>query len=381
MQVEVDTLHKPLQPILKWAGGKTHELKFILPALPVSFQNYYEPFVGGGAVYMAIPARKSFINDRSEELISLYKHVAENNQTVYAHLSAILKFWDFLEKYCAGNATEFITLYHAFTLDKLTQSEVTGKLTLMVENDRVGIEKNLPQFTGSIRGFIRQLERSIASKFARMKKLEKSKGQLSDQDRISNLETAMKGAFYTYLRELYNLHRYSGDEQELQSALFLYLRNYAFSGMFRYNSQGKFNVPYGGMGYNRKNFSKKIEYIYSEEVRNHLQNTVIENGDFEAFLKKTKPTKKDFIFLDPPYDSEFSTYDDNLFEARDQKRLADYLINDCKAQWMMVIKRTPFIEKLYSAPHLKTEIFGKKYLVSFKNRNDKDVEHLMITNY
>jgi DNA adenine methylase len=39
--------------------------------------------------------------------------------------------------------------------------------------------------------------------------------------------------------------------------------------------------------------------------------------------------------LDPPYDSEFSTYAKNEFNKDDQKRLANYLINDCPAKWMM----------------------------------------------
>jgi len=52
--------------------------------------------------------------------------------------------------------------------------------------------------------------------------------------------------------------------------------------------------------------------------------------------------------LDPPYDSEFSTYDKNIFNKEDQKRLADYLIKDCNAKWMMIIKNTEFIFDLYN---------------------------------
>lgn len=61
---------KKLYPILKWAGGKEQELKYIIPNLPSNFSNYYEPFVGGGAVYTALQANEYFINDKSEELIS-----------------------------------------------------------------------------------------------------------------------------------------------------------------------------------------------------------------------------------------------------------------------------------------------------------------------
>jgi DNA adenine methylase len=48
---------------------------------------------------------------------------------------------------------------------------------------------------------------------------------------------------------------------------------------------------------------------------------------------------------------------------------------------MMVIKNTEFIYGLYNKPNINMSSFDKKYLVSFQNRNDKDAEHLIITNY
>ena len=43
-----------LSPLIKYPGGKEKELNYIIPALPVKIDNYYEPFVGGGAVYLSI---------------------------------------------------------------------------------------------------------------------------------------------------------------------------------------------------------------------------------------------------------------------------------------------------------------------------------------
>ncbi len=48
-----DLRAKRLTPLLKWAGGKEQELKHILPMIP-SFDAYYEPFVGGGAIFFSI---------------------------------------------------------------------------------------------------------------------------------------------------------------------------------------------------------------------------------------------------------------------------------------------------------------------------------------
>ena len=148
-----------------------------------------------------------------------------------------------------------------------------------------------------------------------------------------------------------------------------------------FNSSGDFNVPYGGIAYNRKNFQKKVDYLKTKELKSLLDKTLIENEDFETFFEKNKPTKNDFVFLDPPYDSEFSTYAKNEFTKQDQIRLANYLTEKCKAKWMMIIKNTDFIYNLYDNKGLNIKSFEKTYLVSFMNRNDKNVEHLLITNY
>lgn len=111
-----------------------------------------------------------------------------------------------------------------------------------------------------------------------------------------------------------------------------------------------------------------------------MENTEIFCDDFELFLNTIKPKKDDFIFLDPPYDTEFSTYAKNEFDKEDQIRLCEYLKNT-EANIMLVIKNTDFIYNLYNVKEFKIKTFDKKYLVSFQNRNDKSVEHLLITNY
>ena len=151
--------------------------------------------------------------------------------------------------------------------------------------------------------------------------------------------------------------------------------------MFRYSNKGEFNVPYGGIAYNSKYMFKKIDYYKSELLQEHFRKTKIYNVDFEEFLQKSNPTQDDFVFLDPPYDSEFSTYAQNPFMKEDQQRLADYMLNKCKAKWMMIIKNTDFIYNLYNKKGINIRTFDKEYLVSFMNRNNKKVTHLLITNY
>ena len=195
---------------------------------------------------------------------------------------------------------------------------------------------------------------------------------LPDGDIAANFESALKSAYYMHLRHLYNKTSEYEISPPLAAAIYFFVRENAYAAMFRYNRRGKFNVPYGGISYNRKDLGRKIVYLHSAELRSHLGNTVVENMDFEAFLQKYHPQPDDFIFLDPPYDSEFSTYARNQFDRQDQERLARYLLHHCKARFMLVIKNTAAIRDLYCQTDLNIQAFDKKYLVSFQDRNKRD---------
>ena len=82
-----------MNPIIKWAGGKEKELPYIKENLPNKIERYIEPFVGGGAVYFNIDIKKSLINDKSKELINLYKCIQENDKEFFCKLKAIYKNW------------------------------------------------------------------------------------------------------------------------------------------------------------------------------------------------------------------------------------------------------------------------------------------------
>lgn len=377
-------LSTKLQPLLKWAGGKEKELKYIIPNLPAHFENYYEPFVGGGAVYTTIQAQKYFINDRSRELIYFYKCIIDRNrEDFFTTLDEMTYSWSILARFIQNNIFFFSKTYRAYVEDQITYE----KLQAMINEFAIDHTHDLyAMFPATLQcnmwNFIKEVQVNFVRKIKRMKAIETKEQQaLSDIHIVDNIVTALKSAFYMHIRHLYN----NKDQLQLslprQSALFFFIRNFAYSGMFRYNAQGNFNVPYGGMAYNRKRFKRKIDYLKTPALQRHLSHTIIENLDFEDFLRKHRPSKDDFLFLDPPYDSEFSTYAQNEFTKDDQIRLAHYLIDGCPAKWMMIIKNTDFIYNLYINKGLRIKSFSKTYLVSFMNRNDKNVEHLLITNY
>lgn len=65
----------PIKPFIRWAGGKSRLLLRILPHVPTSIRNYYEPFLGGGAVFLACASRvsgRSHLADLNEHLIAAW---------------------------------------------------------------------------------------------------------------------------------------------------------------------------------------------------------------------------------------------------------------------------------------------------------------------
>jgi DNA adenine methylase len=370
-----------LAPLLKWAGGKEQELKHILPLIP-SFDVYYEPFVGGGAVFFSIQSRKKFINDKSPDLFSLYMMIAQQDEGLFRALDTLLYSWQHVSRIVDECAVGLIKIYKAYSMDTSSPGEMQSGLLEFIQHHTAEFNEMLKAFFDKdTENFIREIKRNLLSKTRRMKELENRKWKLPEHDIVANIECALKSAFYMHLRYLYNRMGEYKIPPNLAAAIFFFVRENAYASMFRYNSKGEFNVPYGGISYNRKDLARKVAYLRSPEVELHFKNTVIENMDFEAFLQKHPPQAEDFIFLDPPYDSEFSTYSQNEFGREDQKRLASYLLKQCRAKFMLVIKNTPTIHHLYGNAGLNIKAFDKKYLVSFQDRNNREAEHLIITNF
>lgn len=377
-----------MNPIIKWAGGKEKELPYIKENLPSNIRRYIEPFIGGGAVYFNLGIKKSIINDKSEELINLYKCIKNNDKEFFCKLKAIYKNWILLERVVENNSIELLKIYREYCIDLSINSENRNIKTKFNDKIYAFVIKHAEEFNGilssdfniEIDNFINEIAKNLISKMNRMFKIEIQRKQMNKKDTLDNIECAFKSAFYMHFRHLYNETEKLNINTSFYTAIFYFIREFCYASMFRYNKNGKFNVPYGGISYNRKEFRKKIEYIDSKEIKEYMEQTQIYCDDFETFLKKVKPEKGDFIFLDPPYDTEFSTYAKNEFAKKDQVRLCEYL-KTTRANIMLIIKNTEFIYNLYNTKEFKIKTFEKKYLVSFQNRNDKDVEHLLITNY
>ena len=69
-----------MEPVMKWAGGKRQilsQLKELMPPELLEGHTYYEPFVGGGSVFMALAHNRAVINDSNAELINVYEQIKE----------------------------------------------------------------------------------------------------------------------------------------------------------------------------------------------------------------------------------------------------------------------------------------------------------------
>ena len=128
-----------LKPIIKWPGGKEKELEFIFPNAPSKINNYYEPFVGGGAVFMALNAENFFINDKSVELINLYKLISSKNPEFYKWANGIELAWKNTLSY--ASSTNLSSLFISFRNNEIDVKELKSNIENFVKENQ---EKIIP---------------------------------------------------------------------------------------------------------------------------------------------------------------------------------------------------------------------------------------------
>lgn len=71
-----------LAPVLKWVGGKTKLLPEIRARMPTTYRRYYEPFVGGGALFFALAPETPIIGDMNPALVEMYIAVAQHTEGI-----------------------------------------------------------------------------------------------------------------------------------------------------------------------------------------------------------------------------------------------------------------------------------------------------------
>ncbi|MBP6060631.1 MAG: DNA adenine methylase [Candidatus Pacebacteria bacterium] len=273
------------KPFVKWVGGKRQLLvqfrRFNLYP-PEKFNpnenKYFEPFVGGGAVFFDLLPKNAVLSDLNSDLVTTY-NVIKNN----------------------------------------------------------------------VNGLIKSLKKHKYEKnyFLKIRAVDPSK--------LSNLEIASR---------------------------FIYLNRTCFNGMYRVNSSGKFNVPFG-------KYSNPLicDEVNLRRVSKALKGVTIKHQDYKKVLKEAK--KGDFVYFDPPYfpvskTASFTAYTNDAFLEKEQIELRDTFVKLHKRGCFVMLSNsdTTFINKIYSEVQGAriTKVQAGRAINSNSSKRGKITE-VLVTNY
>lgn len=369
-----------LKPLIKWPGGKSSEIGRFASLIP-DYDRYIEPFVGGGAVYFYLKPERAVINDISEDLMEFYRLVKEQDGQFHRILELYCQSFTGLQQICGQRYKDILELYHIYEEAFKSGRDVKNlQLNLGLVSQIVCDPLIMTELVLDQEDFLKQMLRMTEDKFLRTIQNNQKK-PFRSKDLKDNLVTGFTSGFYMYFRSVFNeiaAGRLVATKQ-YRTANFYFIREYCYGSMFRYNNKGEFNIPYGGISYNSKDLGAKVEHMFGQGVKKLLDRTELHCQDFEAFLQGMELTERDFLFLDPPYDTDFSDYEGKAFEREDQKRLADFL-RTTPAKFLLVIKNTEYIYGLYQDGGFRILTFDNRYLYNMRSRNDRSAEHLLITN-
>lgn len=187
--------------------------------------------------------------------------------------------------------------------------------------------------------------------------------------------------YYYQIRELDRQPFYSSLPIWEKAARAIYLNKSCFNGLYRVNSQGYFNVPFGKkekvQTYDLDNMLLLHEYFSSNNI-------IIKSGDFMEAIKDA--SKGDFVYFDPPYDpfdnkNSFTSYSKLDFNKDDQRRLADAFkrLSDKGVYVMLSNHNTELINELYEDYNI--HIVNAKRMINSDVNGRGYVEEVIITNY
>ena len=164
-----------------------------------------------------------------------------------------------------------------------------------------------------------------------------------------------------------------------RAARTIYLNKACFNGLYRVNSKNEFNVPFNGKEkictYDEENLKNIHKYLKENDIK-------IVNVDYAEALENA--TRGDFVYLDPPYDSDtntFNNYTKEGFGKEGQIRLFHVYqeLTDRGCYVMMSNHNTKLIRELYASFHI--HIIQAKRAINADGKKRGEVEEVIITNY
>ena len=288
---------KKAQPFIQWVGGKRRLLDSYDPLFPKEFNNYYEPFLGGGAVFYHLEnkyksTKKYFLSDLNQELIITYRTLPKQYIAVQS-------------------------LLHHMNM------------------------RHCKEFYLKVRNYDREE--------IKPKRYRKTKNILEE---LTPIEIA---------------------------ARFIYLNQTCFNSVYRVNSDGLFNVPYGRS--DNKDISDNDTLIH---CANALSLVDIKCQSYRFI----QPQKTDLVFLDPPYapvsaTSNFTSYTAEGFSLKDQVELKEFCdkLNQSGVYFMLANSNCEFIRDLYKDYNQHTFCLNRTLNSKAELRRQTEDNEILITNY
>ncbi|MDU1911097.1 DNA adenine methylase [Fusobacterium sp.] len=199
---------------------------------------------------------------------------------------------------------------------------------------------------------------------------------------IKSLKKHKNNSEYFYkIRELDRTNEYINLTDVEKASRIIYLNKTCFNGLFRVNSSGEFNSPFGKY----KN-PKIVDEITIKAMSDYFNNNHIEiySTDYKKALKGIR--KGNFVYFDPPYDpvsdsSNFTGYTKSGFSKQEQielKKLCDQL-NKKGIKFLLSNSATDFIKELYKEYYIES-VNAKRNINSCKDGRG-NIEELLIRNY
>ena len=199
---------------------------------------------------------------------------------------------------------------------------------------------------------------------------------------IEDLKNHKNNEYYYYdIRDWDREKNFKSKTEVQRASRIIFLNKTCYNGLFRVNSQGQFNVPFGK--YKNPNI---LDIAVLKAVNKYLNENQVRilNSDFQEAVKDAKPG--DFIYLDPPYDpvsetASFTGYDVNGFNKQEQRRLKEVFddLNSRGCHILLSNACTEFIEDLYK-DYLHTKISAIR-AINCNGKKRGKVDEILVKNY
>ena len=356
-----------MEAITKWIGSKAKYLDGILPLMPGNVNRYYEPFVGGGGLFLGVPdCGKFIITHDCRPLMDLYKEIQSLSPEFLNHLNNINTSWKNLGMLVKSHSEALRKIYASFPegreYDYLAYVEKLNPLLEKISYNRV-----FPQRYRQAELF--ELEKRH---FFSYMKMQSSKVKLNSPEKLDQyIMTSLKTALYEYYVELYNSKL---PEYQLKRALLLFLLDFSSNGQFVLNEDGEFRPCYAGVQENEKTLDDTIRLICSPEFRDRMAKTEFHAQDFKNLFVRHHPHADDFVMVDPPLGKLCRRTGSELFSDEDMNSLLSCLSRR-RSCWMLLVKTmeiTPAISA-FASKRKMTLVGPKNELAVITNYDPKHI--------